>query len=127
MHQGGYCSRQRKHHIGTMSIRFDKLAEQQIKKAQAEGQLDNLEGTGKPLKKKGGINSSLSSGYAIMAEAGVVPKEIELRKQIEALNIALKNTHDESAQKQFKKTLADLQLRLAIEQDARRKYMRVSR
>lgn len=109
-----------------MSMRFDKMAEQQIKKAQAEGQFDNLKGVGKPLKEQAGPSSTLTSGFGIMAEAGVVPREIELRKLIDAQREALNNS-EEGDRKDIMKTLADLQLRLSIEEDARRKYMRTSK
>lgn len=106
-------------------MRFDKMAEQQIRKAQAEGQLDNLKGAGKPLKKQTGPSSSLTSGFGIMAEAGVVPREIELRKLIDAQRKALKSA-DEGKCKEITKTFADLELRLAIEEDTRRKFTRTS-
>ena len=68
-------------------MKFDKLAERQILKAQAEGQLDDLKGAGKPLSKKGG-NTSTAAGFRIMAEAGVVPREIELKKAVEPVMAA---------------------------------------
>lgn len=109
-----------------MSIRFDKMAEQQIRKAQAEGQFGNLKGAGKPLKLQSGESSFLSAGFGIMAEAGAVPKEIELRKLIEAQREALTSVGKDE-RKEMLKIIADLELKLAIEQDARRKYMRTSR
>lgn len=110
-----------------MSIRFDKMAEQQIRKAQAEGQFNNLPGAGKPLNADKGGSTSLSSGYKIMAEAGVLPKEFELRKLIDAQRKSLKGITDPDHIKAINKGLADLELRLAIEQDARRRFMRTSR
>jgi hypothetical protein len=106
-----------------MSMHFDKMAEHQIKKAQTEGKLTNLKGEGKPLSKQRDPGSSLASGYRIMAEAGVVPKEIELRKLIDENRKVLKATTDQKIRKIIQKELMDLELKLAIEQDARRKYM----
>ncbi|MGI3183946.1 DUF1992 domain-containing protein [Nioella aestuarii] len=103
-------------------MRWDKLAEQQIKKAEMEGQFDRLKGAGKPLKAESG-NSADAAGFRIMHEAGVVPREIELRKAVEALRAKLRDTPEGADRTAIIKELADVQLRLDIEQEARRKYM----
>ncbi len=104
-------------------MRWDKLAEHQIRKAEAEGQLDHLKGAGKPLKPESG-ESADAAGFRIMAEAGVLPREIQLRKERDALLEQIRAAEDDAARKALQKTLADVQLRLDIEQEARRKYMR---
>ncbi len=104
-------------------MRWDKLSERQIRKAEAEGQLDHLKGAGKPLKPESG-ESADAAGYRIMAEAGVLPREIQLRKERDALLEQIRAAEDDAARKALQKTLADVQLRLDIEQEARRKYMR---
>ena len=65
-------------------MRFDKLAERQILKARASGALDNLKGAGKPLPPDSGGDAATAAGFRMMAEAGALPGEIDLRKQIEA-------------------------------------------
>ncbi|WP_306044725.1 DUF1992 domain-containing protein [Nioella sp. MMSF_3534] len=104
-------------------MRWDKLAEHQIRKAEAEGQLDDLKGAGKPLKPETG-ESADAAGFRIMHEAGVVPREIELRKQVEALTAKLRETPAGAERETIVRELAGVQLRLDIEQEARRKYMR---
>ncbi len=104
-------------------MRWDKLAEHQIRKAEAEGQLDHLKGAGKPLKPESG-ESADAAGFRIMAEAGVLPREIQLRKERDALLEQIRAAEDDAARKALQKTLAEVQLRLDIEQEARRKYMR---
>ncbi|WP_071674529.1 DnaJ family domain-containing protein [Nioella nitratireducens] len=104
-------------------MRWDKLAEQQIRKAEAEGQLDDLSGAGKPLKPEMG-ESADAAGFRIMAEAGVLPREIQLRKERDALMAQIRAADDDAIRKALQRTLADVQLRLDIEQEARRKYMR---
>ena len=101
-------------------MRFSDLAERQILKAQAEGQLDNLKGTGKPL--ADADTSTEAVGFRIMAEAGALPREIQLRKAIEEQARILQGTIGEEARKPGLARLADLQLRLAIEQEARRRF-----
>ncbi|QRZ13014.1 DUF1992 domain-containing protein [Paracoccus methylovorus] len=102
-------------------MKFSDMAERQILKAQAEGQFDNLKGAGKPLD-RGGDGSADAIGFRIMAEAGALPREIELRKAVEEQTRILHAAPDEEARKQVMKKLADLQLRLDIEQEARRRF-----
>ena len=105
----------------------DRLAERQILKAQAEGQLDNLPGEGKPLDTSPDPDFAQSVGYRIMAEAGALPEEIRLRKAVEAQAAALKALTedpgaDPAAVKAAMAALADLQMKLAIQEEARRKF-----
>lgn len=102
-------------------MKFSELSERQIRKAQAEGQFDNLKGAGKPLDLSGD-GSTDAVGFRIMAEAGVVPREIALRKAIEAQTEILRNTNGDEARMREMAKLADLQLRLDMEQEARRRF-----
>lgn len=104
-------------------MKFSDLAERQILKAQAEGQFENLKGAGKPLDLSGD-GSAESVGFRIMAEAGALPREVELRKAVEAQSLALRRTVDEEARKREMRKLADLQLRLDIEKEARLRFFR---
>ncbi len=105
-------------------MKWRELAEQQIRKAQAEGQLDDLKGAGKPLPPGGGDVEA--AGFRIMAEAGVVPREIELKKAVAAQRQVLAETVEPEARKAAMAVLADLELRLSIEQEARRKFQQTS-
>lgn len=102
-------------------MKFSQLAERQILKAQAEGQFDKLKGAGKPLNLDGD-HSADAAGFRIMAEAGALPREIELRKAVEAQTLIMRNAPDEETRRREMKKLADLQLRLDIEQEARRRF-----
>ncbi|MGB0508143.1 MAG: DUF1992 domain-containing protein [Pikeienuella sp.] len=106
-------------------MRWSDLAEHQIRKAQAEGQLDELEGAGKPLPPRSG-ETIISAGMRIMAEAGVVPREIELKKAVAAQLKVLQATTGEAERKTEMAKLSTLQMQLAIEQEARQKFYRTS-
>ena len=106
-------------------MKWSTLSERQILKAKAEGQLDNLKGAGKPLNMQSGTDSD-AAGFRIMAEAGVVPGEFELRKEIEALTAQMRGTVEAEARKKLIRQIAQVQLRLDIEVEARRKYYRSS-
>ncbi|MEL6488267.1 MAG: DUF1992 domain-containing protein [Pseudomonadota bacterium] len=103
-------------------MRFSDLAERQILKAQAEGQLDDLAAQGQPLPPADNGDAAASAGFRIMAEAGALPREITLKKQIDEQRRVLKASIGTGAEKTEMRTLADLELRLAIEQEARRKF-----
>lgn len=106
-------------------MKWRDLAEHQIQKARAEGQLDGLDGEGKPLPRRQG-GDVVSAGLGIMAEAGVLPREIQLKKDLEALRVALKSAPDEEANKAILRKIAEQEMLLAIEQEARRKFYRTS-
>lgn len=103
-------------------MKFSDMAERQIRKAQAEGQFDNLRGAGKPLNMADDAGSTDAVGFRIMAEAGALPREIELRKAVEAQGARLRAAVTEQDRRREMKVLADLQLRLDIEAEARRRF-----
>ncbi|WP_282605296.1 DUF1992 domain-containing protein [Pelagibius sp. Alg239-R121] len=106
-------------------MKLDKIAEQQIKQAQLRGELDNLEGEGEPLPPRTDTGDSLESiGFKIMAGAGAIPEEIKLRKAVEAQFNILQSLTDPQERKAAMAKLADLQMRLAIQEEARRSFNR---
>ena len=81
-------------------MKFGKLSEQQIRKAQAEGQLDDLKGAGKPLPAKGDGDFAEAAGFRIMAEAGALPREIELKKAIQTQAQKIQSLTDPAEKRQ---------------------------
>lgn len=62
---------------------FEKIVEERIKKAQEEGEFDNLEGTHKPLKFDDlNIPEEFRLAHKILKNSGFLPPEVELRKNI---------------------------------------------
>jgi hypothetical protein len=104
-----------------MAMKISEHSERQILKAQAEGQFDNLKGAGKPLDLSGD-GSAEAIGLRIMAEAGVVPREIALLRAFEEQTEILRQTKGQEARRREAAILADLQLRLDLEQEARRRF-----
>lgn len=101
---------------------FSQMAERQIRKAQAEGQLEGLGGAGKPLPPAPPGDAAEAVGMRMMAEAGAVPREVALRKAVAAQIEVLAATTEPVARKAEMAKLADLQLRLAIEAEARQRF-----
>lgn len=107
-----------------MSRVFERLVEQQIRKAVAEGRLQGLAGEGKPLPKRQGL-ADTATGIAmrIMAEAGAVPEEIRLAKLLEAARESWRNTDSEEEKRIAMALIADLEQRRNIATEARRKFL----
>jgi hypothetical protein len=63
------------------------IVENRIRQAQKEGQFDNLPGKGKPLKldDDSRIAPQLRASYRILKNAGLLPPEMQLRKEINEL------------------------------------------
>lgn len=98
-----------------------------MRKAEAEGQLSGLEGEGKPLPahpEEAFVSAGEAVGYRMMAEHGALPEEIELRRQIDAAKSAYAGAVGEAGKRTAMARLADLQMKLAITEEARRKFMR---
>jgi hypothetical protein len=105
-------------------MRFKDLAERQILKAKAEGQLTGLKGEGKPLPYSGYGDAAETAGFRIMAEAGALPREFTLKDERDAQAKLLAGLTDPEDRKAAMAKLADIEMRLAIEQDARRKFLK---
>ena len=62
---------------------FEAVVEERIKQAQKEGAFDNLDGSHKPLKfEDENVPQELRLGHKILKNAGFLPPEVELKKQI---------------------------------------------
>lgn len=63
---------------------FEKIAEERIKEAMERGEFDNLPGKGKPLvlEEESHLPPDLRMAYKILKNAGCLPPELELRKEI---------------------------------------------
>lgn len=64
---------------------FEKIVEERIRKAQKEGAFEDLPGSGRPLElaEDGHIPEDLRLAYKVLKNAGFVPPEIEVKKEIQ--------------------------------------------
>ncbi|WP_395539527.1 DUF1992 domain-containing protein [Neotabrizicola sp. sgz301269] len=105
---------------------LSRLAERQIQKARLKGQLQGLEGEGKPLPDRPGdafVSAGDAVGFRIMAQAGVLPEEITLKKQAAAQRAHLATLTDAAARKEAMARLAQIEMRQAIAEESRRKFL----
>ena len=97
-------------------ICFQKIAERRILEAIREGAFDDLPGAGQPLRLEDDSNvpEDLRVAYKILKNAGYVPKEVALRKEIAQAEDLLENMEDTKAKYRQLKKLNFLITRLNI-------------
>ena len=105
-------------------MRLSKIAEQRILLAEAEGKLSYLKGAGKPLPANGGGDHADAVGYRMMAEAGALPDEMRLRKELVEARRTLASVVGADTKRAASSVVADLEMRLAIQEEARRRFDR---
>ena len=89
-----------------------KLAE-----SEAAGELRHARSWGKPLELGDGYDETpteLRMGMKILKDAGVVPAEVELMREIEALRLALVTAGDDEAARAGRQRLSEMQQALAL-------------
>lgn len=106
---------------------FNPMAERQIAKARLLGQLQGLKGEGAPLPDRPGdafTTAGDAIGFRIMAEAGVVPEEIRLKKQAIVQRAHLATLTDPEQRKAAMAALAQIEMRQAIAEEARARFLK---
>ena len=102
-------------------MNFARLAESRIEQAIEAGELKNLPGEGIPLPKDDtGGDPIEKAGFKMMAKAGALPPEILLKKEIAAGWQRLREAEDEAIKLEIMRSLANLQMRLAMMLEGRR-------
>ena len=76
---------------------FSKIAEQKIREAIENGDFEGLKGMGRPLalEDETWIPEDLRAAYRILKNAGCVPPELELRKEVMTLRELLETLDDD--------------------------------
>ena len=90
-----------------------KLAEQKIREAMERGEFDNLAYHGKPLKLDDltGVPAHLRMGYKILKNAGILPEEMQLKKDIVSLQDLLDACYDATERSTIEKKMNEKILR----------------
>ena len=106
---------------------LSRLAERRMQAARLKGQLQGLPGEGQPLPDRPGdafVSAGDAVGFRIMAEAGVLPEEIALKKQAAAQRAHLATLTDEGQRKAAMAELARLEMLQSIAEESRRRFLR---
>ena len=92
---------------------FDKLVEQKIREAQQAGEFDRLEGAGRPVSLEAYFNTpeELRAGYAVLKNAGVLPEEAAVRKELNEAAARLADCRDAAERERLRRAVQDLKLK----------------
>jgi hypothetical protein len=95
---------------------IETIAENRIRAAQDEGLFSNLPGAGKPLNLDDdrGVPEDLRLTFKILKNAGCLPVEMELNREIYNLRQLLQTAIDERSRKELRRELNYLLLKEAI-------------
>ncbi|MEO0767730.1 MAG: DUF1992 domain-containing protein [Pseudomonadota bacterium] len=105
---------------------LQNLIERQIQRARSRGQLEGLEGEGKPLpdrSEEAFVDVGEAVGFRMMAQAGVVPEEIRIKKVLDAHRARLAELTDPEERKSAMAEFARLELCYNIAREARQKFL----
>jgi len=100
---------------------FDELIESRIREAMTRGDFDDLPGKGEPLPEEEDafVPNEMRMAYKILKNAGYLPPELELRRDIAAVESALVNAEENDPQR--RRNLKKLQaLFLRLDESRRR-------
>lgn len=94
---------------------FERIAEQKIREAMAEGQFDGV-ADGRPLDLDDyfSVRAELRMASSVLKSAGCVPAEIEHLREVHRLRSDLNAAGNETARKPIRKALANAELRLNL-------------
>ncbi len=89
------------------------LAEERIRQSIQNGDFENLPGKGKPLELDdlSGVPEDLRMGYKILKNAGMVPEEVQLKKDMLKLEDLLACCIDEQERTSLQSKLTEKELR----------------
>lgn len=93
---------------------FEKLAEDKIIAAMQRGEFRNLPGAGKPLPADdlANVPEEMRMAYKVLKNAGIVPPEIELRREISSLEMHTSQCSDRGEKRRNLRKLHCLYMRL---------------
>jgi hypothetical protein len=110
---------------------LDRLVDEMIRDAMARGEFDNLPGHGKPqnLDSYFAAPEDLRMAWSVLRNAGYLPEEVQLMKDIAALRARLAAVSGETERAKLKKELDEkvLSFNVVMEQRQRARRPRRSR
>ncbi|SHF13883.1 protein of unknown function [Desulfofundulus australicus DSM 11792] len=92
------------------------IAENKIREAMERGEFDNLPGRGRPLQLDdlSGVPEELRASYLILKNAGVLPPELELHREIMSLKQLVDLCYQEEEKQQLTRKLNEKILRFNL-------------
>ena len=98
------------------------IAENRIQEAFGNGEFDNLPGKGQPLDLTGYFSTPEHEriGFSMLRNAGVLPPEMELLKEIESLEARFKASRNKVEQERLQREIQVKKLKAAMALEQRR-------
>lgn len=95
---------------------FGRIAESRLREAIKEGKLDRLPNQGQPIDLEWyfALPEELRLAYGLLKSNGCAPQEVEMLREIAALEERVKAEPDGDTKKSLVKQLADQRLRLRL-------------
>jgi hypothetical protein len=95
---------------------LERLAEERIREAMERGEFDDLPHAGKPLPQESTefVPEDLRLAFKLLKDAGFLPPEMELRKEIVTLKELLSTVEDDAEREKLGRRINDLVLRLNL-------------
>ena len=95
---------------------LERLAEERIREAMERGEFEDLPLAGKPLPLESNVSvpEDLRLAYKILKDAGFLPPEMELRKEILSSKELLSTVEDDGERRKLGKKINDLMLKLNL-------------
>ncbi|HEX8290452.1 MAG TPA: DUF1992 domain-containing protein, partial [Pyrinomonadaceae bacterium] len=84
-----------------------------IREAQQAGEFDRLEGAGRPVDLEAYFNTpeGLRAGYAVLKNAGVLPEEAAVLRELNETAARLEACRDERERERLRRAVRDLRLK----------------
>ena len=107
-------------------MNFDKLVESIIREAQERGEFENLPGKGKPIDLSTYFDTpeDVRMAYAILKNAGMNSREVDLLKEIAELKQILPALLDEKKKKEVSKEIEKKQIEFSLMMERQRRQRR---
>ena len=101
---------------------LEKIAEARIRDAMARGDFDDLPGRGKPLQLDdlSNVPDDLRVGYLVLKNAGVLPEEMQLQKEMVTLEALVEACADPEERTRLRKDLNWKMIRFRVLMERRR-------
>ncbi|WP_080838113.1 DnaJ family domain-containing protein [Cohnella massiliensis] len=100
---------------------FQSIANERIIEAQRKGEFDDLPGKGKPLPpdELASVPEELRMGFRLLKNAGALPPEMELRKEMVTLEDLLRCCRDDNERAELRGRLAEKRFRYRMMMEQR--------
>ena len=107
-------------------MNLDKIVEEMIKKAQERGEFDDLPGKGKPidLTEYFEMPEEVRVAQAMLKNAGMAPREVDLLKEIAELRQLLARVVDEKKKVEIQKQIQEKQIEFSLMLERQKKQRR---